>query len=383
MRNADVASRLKKRVALITPSFEGGGAERVMVNLANGLAAIGVQVDLVALLAAGPYRDQVSSQVRIVDLRARRMIAAMPALVRYLRSERPEAILSALDYINVATICANFLTGSLARVVVTTHKYFSVATQRSDLWRERWLLPLAMRFWYPRANAVVAISEVMADDLAKTITFPREMISVIYNPAVTPQMLERANEAPAHHWLTQDGPPVIIGVGRLHEQKNFLMLLEAFAILRAKRCARLIVFGEGPERAQLDAKVSELGIRADVDLPGFVQNPYAIMRHSALFVMSSRYEGLPTVLIEAMACGCPVVSTNCPSGPSEILDGGKFGPLVAVGDAGALAEAMIETLDNPLPSALLKARASMFHVDNVLEDYRRILFQPKDHTSLS
>jgi glycosyltransferase involved in cell wall biosynthesis len=151
------------------------------------------------------------------------------------------------------------------------------------------------------------------------------------------------------------------------------MLLEAFALLRARRSAKLIILGEGPERAQLEGRVLELGIEGDVDLPGFLQNPYAIMRHAALFVMSSRYEGLPTVLIEAMACGCPVVSTNCPSGPSEILDQGQFGPLVPVGDVEALANAMMETLDDPLPPDVLKSRASIFHIDNVLDSYRRIL----------
>jgi glycosyltransferase involved in cell wall biosynthesis len=166
---------------------------------------------------------------------------------------------------------------------------------------------------------------------------------------------------------------VLVAVGRLHEQKDFQTLLRAFALVRARRSARLIILGEGPERPALEAGVAKLGLTEDVDLPGFVPNPYAFMAGASQFVLSSRYEGLPTVLIEAMACGCPVVSTDCPSGPGEILDNGKYGRLVPVGDAAALAEAMEATLDAPPPAAELKARADLFHIDRVIDSYRRLL----------
>jgi glycosyltransferase involved in cell wall biosynthesis len=360
-------------VALITPSFEGGGVERVMLNLANGLAARGIPVDLVAISAHGPYREQVANAVQIVDLAAPRMVKAILPLARYLRRARPAAVLAALDYINVATICANVLAGSRARLVVSTHKYFSLATESSPLRRERWLLPVVMRLTYRRAHAVVAVADAMAEDLARMIGFPRDKITVVYNPAVTPEMLAKAQQPAPHAWLNPGGPPVLVAVGRLHEQKDFQTLLRAFALVRARRSARLIILGEGPERPALEAGVAKLGLTEDVDLPGFVPNPYAFMAGASQFVLSSRYEGLPTVLIEAMACGCPVVSTDCPSGPGEILDNGKYGRLVPVGDAAALAEAMEATLDAPPPAAELKARADLFHIDRVIDSYRRLL----------
>jgi glycosyltransferase involved in cell wall biosynthesis len=235
------------------------------------------------------------------------------------------------------------------------------------------LLPVVMRLTYRRAHAVVAVADAMAEDLARMIGFPRDKITVVYNPAVTPEMLAKAQQPAPHAWLSPGGPPVLVAVGRLHEQKDFQTLLRAFALVRARRSARLIILGEGPERPALEAGVAKLGLTEDVDLPGFVPNPYAFMAGASQFVLSSRYEGLPTVLIEAMACGCPVVSTDCPSGPGEILDNGKYGRLVPVGDAAALAEAMEATLDAPPPAAELKARADLFHIDRVIDSYRRLL----------
>lgn len=344
-----------------------------MVNLANGLAADGLEVDLVAVSPGGPYRNQLDGRVRVVDLNQRRMLAATLPLARYLRRARPPALLTALDYINVAAMLARAIARVPVRIVVSTHKYFSVATDESPLWRERHLLPAAMRLTYGRADAVVAIAEAMADDLAKTIGIDRARISVVPNPAVTDDLLRRAREPVAHPWLQDDGPPVVLGVGRLHPQKDFPNLIEAFAHLRATRPARLIILGEGEERGALEALIAQRDLGAEIDLAGFVPNPYAFMARAALFVLSSRYEGLPTVLIEALACGCPVVSTDCPSGPAEILDGGRLGPLVPMGNPLALAEAMAATLDQPPPRGEREARAADYRTGPVVARYRALL----------
>jgi len=365
---------MQRQLSLVTPSFQGGGVERVMLNLANGLAAEGVRVDLVAISGHGPYVDQAGEGVRVVDLAAPRLVRALPALVRYLLKERPEAVLAALDYLNVGTLLANRLAGSPARVVVTTHKYFSLATRRSDLRRDRWLLPIAMRMTYPWAHGVVTVADAMAEDLSSSLGLPRERITVIPNPAVTSALLKKAAEAPDHPWLTEEpGVPLVIGMGRLHKEKDFATLLRGFAVLRRILPARLIILGEGPERLALASCASDLGIERDLHLPGFVGNPYAILARSDLFVMSSVNEGLPTALIEAMACGCPVVSTDCPSGPAEILENGLYGRLVPVGDHEALAGAMKATLDSPPPQEMLKARAEIYHVDRVVDQYRAML----------
>lgn len=360
-------------IGLITPSFRGGGVERVMINLANGLSGAGARVDLVAISAQGPFRDQVDEGIRVVDLGSPRMLRSIPALVTYLRRERPEAVLSALEYVNVATVWANSMAGSPSRVVVSTHKFFSAATRRSPLRRDRWAMPMAARLTYPRAHRIVAIAREMADDLSATLKLPRDRITVVPTPAVTAEILRKATDPVDHPWINDRETQVVVAIGRFHPEKDFETLLRAFDLLRKGSPARLILLGEGPERQSLERCIAELGLRDAVDLPGFVSNPYSYLSRADLFVLSSRNEGLPTVLIEAMACSCPVVSTDCPSGPAEILDGGTYGRLTPVGDHHALAEAMAASLSSSPEPERLKERASRYHVDRVVELYLPVL----------
>lgn len=361
----------RSQIAIYLPSLRGGGAEKVMVTLANGFAAYGYGVELVLARAEGPYLADVSDKVRIIDLNASRVFFSLPALVRYLRRERPRALLSALNHANVIAVAARALARSATRLVVSEHNNLTIAAraERSAAGRA---VHAAMRWTYLRADGVVAVSAGVADDLARWAALPRARIEVIYNPVVTPALVARAAESPAHPWFGDGGPPVVIGVGRLTVQKDFATLMRAFALLRADRPSRLVILGEGGERAALAALVAELGLQDAVALPGFVDNPYAWMRGAALFVLSSAWEGLPTVLIEAMACGTPVVSTDCPSGPAEILEGGRWGRLVPAGDAAALASAMAAALDETAPPAVA-VRAADFSAERALEAYLRVL----------
>lgn len=361
----------RSQIAIYLPSLRGGGAEKVMVTLANGFAAYGYGVDLVLARAEGPYLADVSDKVRIIDLNASRVFFSLPALVRYLRRERPRALLSALNHANVIAVAARALARSATRLVVSEHNNPTIAAraERSAAGRA---VHAAMRWTYPRADGVVAVSAGVADDLARWAALPRSRIEVIYNSVVTPALVARAAESPAHPWFGDGGPPVVVGVGRLTAQKDFATLLRAFALLRADRPCRLAILGVGDERAALSALVAELGLQDAVALPGFVDNPYAWMRGAALFVLSSAWEGLPTVLIEAMACGTPVVSTDCPSGPAEILEGGRWGRLVPVGDAAALARAMAAALDDSAPPAVA-VRAADFSAERAVEAYLRVL----------
>jgi glycosyltransferase involved in cell wall biosynthesis len=201
-------------------------------------------------------------------------------------------------------------------------------------------MPYLIRKSYPSADGIIAVSSGVADDLAEATGIPRESIDVIYNPVVTPEVATASREAVDHPWLAPGEPPVVMGIGRLTPKKDFTTLLQAFAEVRREVPARLMILGEGPERAVLEGLVRTLDLAANVALPGFVGNPYAYLARASLFVLSSRWEGLPTVLIEAMFCGAPVVSTDCPSGPREILNGGRYGRLVPVGDLAALAQAI-------------------------------------------
>jgi glycosyltransferase involved in cell wall biosynthesis len=205
-------------------------------------------------------------------------------------------------------------------------------------------MPWVMRSAYTRADVVVATSAGVADDLARAIQMPRSRIVVIYNPVVTPSMIKKSWESVDHAWITGGSCPVIIATGRLTKQKDFPTLIRAFARLREQQSARLIILGEGEDRERLQDLAAELRVEANIDFPGFVSNPYAYMRRASVFVLSSRWEGFGNVVAEALACGTPVVSTDCPSGPAEILEGGRWGRLVPVGDSASLSEAMVLAL---------------------------------------
>lgn len=334
------------RIALFVASLRGGGAERIMVNLARGFAERGLEVDLVLPQVEGPYLKEVPANVRIVDLKAARVLLSLPRLIRYLRMERPTALISAVNHANVVALWAKRLAGVPTRVVVTVHNTLSSSTQNAWNRRQR-ALPQMMKLFFPWADAVVAVSEGVAKDLVETTGFSRRNIRVIYNPVVTPELLRLAQEPVDHPWFAPEQPPVVLGIGRLAAQKDFPNLLRAFALVCQQHPARLMILGEGRERPQLEALVKQLHLENSVSLPGFVKNPYAMLKCSSAFVLSSLWEGLPTVLIEALALGVPIVSTDCKSGPSEILEGGRYGRLVPAGDAPALAAAIIAALAEP------------------------------------
>ncbi|ETW95860.1 MAG: glycosyl transferase family 1 [Candidatus Entotheonella factor] len=361
-----------QRVALFMPSMRGGGAERVMLNLTYGLVERDVRVDLVLAQKDGTYLSRLPESVRVVDLRAKRVLTSIPALRRYLVQERPPTLLAAVAHTNLAALAARRLAQVPTRIVIGIHNTFSVASQGAAMKRSR-ALPYVARWLYPYADGIVAVSHGVADDLAQTVRLDRNRIEVVYNPVVTPELYQQAGEPFSHPWFNDEAVPVLLGVGRLSAQKNFPLLIRAVAKVREQRPVRLVILGEGDDRAALEALVHDLGLSDDVALPGFVDNPFAYMRHAQLFVLSSDWEGLPTVLIEALACGCPVVSTDCPSGPMEILDGGTYGMLVPMRDEDALAKAILASLDEPVRGELLQQRINEFTLDYATEQYTKVL----------
>jgi len=273
----------------------------------------------------------------------------LPGLVNYLRQEQPDVLVAADHYQNEIALMAKLIARVPTRVVVSEHNQLSKTARNATKLKGK-LAPWFARLLYPYADGIVAVSQGVAKDLSDTANLPISNIQTIYNPVITPAMLASANEPLDHEWFVSDAPPVILGIGKLEPQKDFPNLIHAFAKVRQAQHARLVILGWGPDRPQLEALVKELGLEADVDLLGYVQNPYAYIARSTVFVLSSAWEGLPTVLIEAMALGKPVVSTDCESGPSEILADGKYGFLTPVGDSGALADGILEVLSgNPKP----------------------------------
>ncbi len=331
------------RVAFFIGCFGGGGIERITAHLAHRFVALGVQVDLVLDKGGSPHLWRMPPETRIIDLQAPRLSMSLPGLVRYLRQERPAALLSADHYLNEIAILARSWARVPTRLVVTEHNQLSKTARNASRLKGR-LAPLCARWLYPQADGIVAVSQGVAKDLAHTAVLPLDRIETIYNPVINPEMLALAKEPVEHPWFAPGEPPVILGVGKLEAQKDFPTLIRAFATVRRSQPARLVILGWGPDRPQLEALVQELGLEDAVAFPGYEQNPYAYMARSAVFALSSAWEGLPTVLIEAMALGTPVVSTDCESGPAEILAGGRYGSLTPVGDSEALAGSLLQVL---------------------------------------
>ena len=407
----DRGTGAQTRIALFLSSLEGGGVERVMLNLADAFTVRGYRVDLVLCHLEGPYRKRLPAGVNTVTLRATsalwarlRILASHPAdlksllrpvllsrkvskkfrylpdLIGYLRRERPHILLSAETNVNLVALWARRLAQVSTRVVVSEH--ITHSPERKEGFNKRqwdWrLFPSLINRTYSWADAIIAVSRGVADDLFLTTGIPRECMTTIYNPVVTPELFRKAQLPVDHPWFQPSAPPIVLGVGRLHKQKDFPTLLRAFARVRAKQAAHLVILGEAnAKEAQLSTELlalaTQLGIADDIVLPGFVDNPFAYMARASVFVLSSAWEGFGNVIAEALACGCPVVSTDCPSGPAEILEDGKYGPLVPVGDDAALADAISSVLNVPPNRDALRARGALFTAEAAADRYLEVL----------
>jgi glycosyltransferase involved in cell wall biosynthesis len=338
------AKKLPK-VALFMPSLSGGGAERVMLNLAAGFASCECDVDLVLASASGAYIDQVDPRVTVVDLGARRVAASLPRLIRYLRRERPAAMLVTHVHANVIALVAKSLSGVDVRLVVRdTESPVEAARRRRTTWNS--LIAILARRYYRYADAVVSVCLALREQIATARSISSQKISVIYNPVRVDALTALAAMPAGHAWLDNSDIRTILAIGRLDEQKDFESLIRAFCILRRDMDVKLVILGEGSRRSVLQKLIGTLGLENDVDLPGFAPNPYAFLGKADLFALSSLWEGLPNVLIEALALGTPIVSTDCETGPREILRNGRDGKLVPVADPAAMAVAMREALQN-------------------------------------
>ncbi|MCB1884200.1 MAG: glycosyltransferase [Geminicoccaceae bacterium] len=395
-------------VAILLADLNAGGVQHMARHLAAGLGARGARVTFLVCEPGGRLEEDLPQGATLRHLpsaglagrlaafraapslwramlhpfllspRRSRTVPRLPALAGFLRSERPDALFTATPFLNVEALLANRLAGGATRVVLSERTHFSSGKAKKR-WRLRRLAPL-MGAVYPWAHAVVAVSKGVADDVARSTGLDRDRLTVLHNPVLLPGFTERAAERADHPWFAKGGPPVVLAIGRPTRQKDFDTLVRAFAMLRARRPARLVVIGEsatsgggGGGAAALLTLAGRLGVAGDVALLGYKANPLPYLRRAALFALSSRYEGFGNVLVEALACGTPIVSTDCPSGPAEILEGGRYGRLVPVGDAGALAAAMALTLDAPPDPATLRERAAHFGYERSMAGYARLL----------
>lgn len=368
----------KPRISLFLLDIPCGGVEQMTLNLAQGFVDRGLAVDLVLARATGAFLPKVPPQVRLIDLKSGptwskflnladylRIIACLPGLARYLRQEQPIALLSAKDHANVAAIWAKQLARVSTPVVIGVRVPPSKTSLDGGMGR---FMPHIVRYLYPKADQIVAVSHGVAEDMTRTLQLPLARINVIYNPVITSELLRKSKAFVTHPWFTSKETPIILGVGRLTPQKDFTTLIKAFALVRKQKVCRLVILGDGEQKPQLESLIEQLGLESDVNLPGLTENPYTYMAQSDVFVLSSAWEGLGNVLVEALAVGTPVVSTDCPSGPREILQNGRLGPLVPVGDALALADAILKVLGQPKSVSALED-TKLFTVDVAVNNY--------------
>jgi len=363
------------RVFLSTPDLAiflatsgHSGVDRVAKNLIMELARRGIKVDLLHVAGHGPFLEDSYPNLRIVELGVSHVNSALPAVIRYLKRENPPALLSDKDRVNRVAIWARSLSGVNTRLVVRIGTTVSENLARRDLFH-RWFQYYSLRHFYKKAETVIVPSRGVAKDLRKIAPKLEDRLKVIPSPVVGPHLEHLARHPVEHPWIPPDTIPVILGVGELCARKDFSTLIKAFAKVRKRKTCRLIILGEGRQRAHLSGLICDLQVDSEVSMPGFVNNPYAYMNRASLLTLSSNCEGSPVVLIEALALGVPVVSTDCPSGPREILENGRFGRLTPVGDAEVLAEAILETLESPPDTEFLKTAALRYSVEECADRY--------------
>lgn len=354
-------------------SFSGqGGVERMLLNLAEGLHGLYTPVEIVAVKTRSRFLSSLETTVPLRSLGVDHTLQSIPRLALYLKKVRPVALLAAKDRANQAAVIARALAKTPTRIVLRLGTTTSAAiAHKSRLHKAAWAMP--MRLLYPRADAVVAVSRGVAQDLEHMLGRPLPSLTVIPNPVITPTLLEQAGRPVHHPWIEDLQRPVLVGMGRLTTQKDFPTLLQAFQKVRRTTPCRLILLGEGSQRPALESLARSLRVLDDVCFAGFVPNPYPYLQKASVFVLSSIWEGSPNALTEAMALGTPVVATDCPSGPREILRGGEVAPLVPMKDPDAMAAAILQVLDNPPDPQRLREAVAEYTVEKSARRYLDVL----------
>lgn len=364
------------KLFVLLPRLDGGGIERMRLHLVREFISMGVEVVLVVGQMKGELVSSVPSNVTVIEIARRGPAFFIAGLAFALYRHRPTHMLCASDDVNCVAILVNILTRVKARIVISNHNTLSEQIKRTKGFAriKALFIKFCMRRLYPKADSIVAVSMGVADDLAHEIGMRRESIRVIYNPVITDSFVEKMQTPLPKSW-PKGNEPVMLYVGRLVPEKRLDLLLESFGRVISRLSLRLVIAGEGPLRDWLISQIDNYGWQPRVTLLGFVSNPLPLMRAADVLVLPSDHEGLPNVLIEALGCGTQVVATNCPSGPKEILQDGRYGRLVDVGDAAGLANAISDCIEGRtrIPKSLLWERASDFKSSRIVGEYMREL----------
>lgn len=331
-----------KRITLFMPAFSGGGAERVMIALANNFDSQNINVDMVVLASDGPYIHELSKGVRIVDLGVNRAMRGIIPFARYLKKNKPEVVLVTMKQVALCAYFARRLTFGASKTRLLIREAVSPTFSEMHQGVSVRIMSILLRYVYKDVDAVISTTPEMTDELSARYQFKR--LLTIGNPVATKKFRALMNQRADCHWPWPKNEKLVLSVGRLGRQKDFSTLIKAFALANQELPARLAILGEGELRPEIEAQIASLGIEDRVWLPGFVENPFAYMASCDLYVMSSIGEGLPNALIQALCTGTPVVSTSCPTGPKDLLEDGKYGHLVDIGDFSAMAECIVHSL---------------------------------------
>ncbi|MBN9006066.1 MAG: glycosyltransferase [Rhizobiales bacterium] len=357
-------------ITLFLPTLYSGGAERVQINLARYFLDQGLRVDLVVCKYVGSLKDKVPSGVRLISLDASKVMLSLPAYLRYLRIARPSVVLSSVENANIISCIGKMLSSHRHRLLVRLDNSLS-EPGILPLQAHRWPVMMAIASTFHAADGFVAVSKGLKKQLRRVPGLGKKPIHQIYNPIIHKEFDAQASLTPALPSSVGPEEPFVLAVGRLHKQKGYRHLLMAFARVVKQRPSHLVILGEGDEREELQRLANSLGIASRVHFLGYTPNVLAYMRQAAVFVLSSVAEGFGNVLVEALACGTPVISTDCPHGPREILAGGRYGTLVPIGDVDGLARAIAANLDNPKPamSNELKEYLRLFSIEAIGRQY--------------
>ncbi len=358
------------KISVVTPRFAIAGVPLAQLRLARALARKGHDVDLVIGFVDPAYQVPEVAGVKVFRWDHRKVRAMFLPLVRYLRRAKPDVVFAAEDHLSAIVMLAAIATGSKAKISCSS-RVTPFDTYSNVPFTKRWFLKQIMRAVMWRADALTCVSKDMVEQYRRTFQSPPHVC--VYNIAddVTSRM--RMTESVQHEWFLHKDCPVLVAAGRLAPWKGFADLICAMKELSKKRHTRLLILGDGPLRLELEALVVKLGLTDVVSLQGYVENPLKFFSRADVFVLSSHVEGLPNVLVEAMMCGCTPVSTDCPTGPREVLQDGKYGYLVPIRDPEAMASGIERALDRPIPKNLLAEAVRPFAAEAVLERHFQVL----------
>ncbi len=362
----------KKYLAIFCPYFDNGGVEHMLVNLSRGMASLGHKADFIVGHSNRPYLGSLPEEINIIELGSTRKTGIIEKTVTYLHQSHPSIILSAKEPSNKLLLRARTISGVPFKIFLRSVTNISKQLENRNFFK-RVLVNRELKHTYRMADGIIAVSDGVAEDISKITNLPRDDISVIPNPVITPDIMDLAKQPIDHDWFCSGKPPVIIGIGRLGRPKNFSLLVKAFAEVRKSIPCRLVILGNGRRRERLLRLARRLKVDNDFWSPGFIENPYPYIVNSRIFVLSSLWEGSPNALTESLALGIPVVSTDCPSGPREILQDGRYGQLVPLNDVTAMAQAIIRTLDAPPAPDFLKNAVKNYTMENSARQYLQVM----------